>query len=185
MNERMPPMESAQMDDAQRKAAAELIAGPRKGVIGPFIPLIRSPELMDRLGRVGEYLRFHNTLPQKLVEFTILITARHVTNQFEWVLHHPLAIKEGIARSTLDAVAEGRRPSAMADDEAVVFDFVTQLLRTHAVSDETYAAASRAFGERGIVELTATSGYFVTVCLVMNVAGTPPPKSDVAPLRPL
>lgn len=76
MNDRMPPMDPASMNDAQRKAAAELTAGPRKGVFGPFIPLLRSPDLMDRLQRVGEYLRFNNTLPAKLNELAILITAR-------------------------------------------------------------------------------------------------------------
>jgi 4-carboxymuconolactone decarboxylase len=178
-------MDTARMNDAQRKAAADLIAGPRKGVIGPFIPLMRSPELMDRLGRVGEYLRFHNTLPQRLVELAILLTARHVTNQFEWVLHHPLAIKEGISRGTVDAVGQGRRPAEMPPDVAALHDFVTEMLHTSQVGDATYAAALAAFGEQGVVELTATVGYFVTVCLVMNIAGTPPPASEVALLRPL
>ncbi|MGZ5035483.1 MAG: carboxymuconolactone decarboxylase family protein [Usitatibacter sp.] len=185
MIERMPPMDPARMSDVQRKAAAELIAGPRKGVVGPFIPLMRSPVLMDRLGRVGEYLRFENALPQKLVELAILVTSRHVTNQFEWALHHPLAVKAGVARSTLDAVAEGRRPEGMPPDEAAVHDFAAEVLRGGAVSDAAYARVRDLFGEQGVVDLTATVGYFVTVCLVMNVAGTPPPQSGVAPLKPM
>lgn len=183
MTERMPPLDEAKMDEAQRKAAAALIAGPRKGVFGPFIALLRSPELLDRLQRVGEYLRFGSSIPQRLTELAILITARHVTNQFEWALHHPLALKAGVARATLDAVEAGTRPAAMAPDEAVLHDFVVELLRTNAVSDATYALALRQFGEPGIVDLTATVGYFVTVCLVMNVAGTPAPASDVRPLK--
>ncbi|MGZ5062306.1 MAG: carboxymuconolactone decarboxylase family protein [Usitatibacter sp.] len=185
MIERMPPMDPARMSDVQRKAAAELIAGHRKGVVGPFIPLMRSPVLMDRLGRVGEYLRFENALPQKLVELAILVTSRHVTNQFEWALHHPLAVKAGVARSTLDAVAEGRRPEGMPPDEAAVHDFAAEVLRGGAVSDAAYARVRDLFGEQGVVDLTATVGYFVTVCLVMNVAGTPPPQSGVAPLKPM
>ncbi|MGZ5047266.1 MAG: carboxymuconolactone decarboxylase family protein [Usitatibacter sp.] len=185
MIERMPPMDPARMSDVQRKAAAELIAGPRKGVVGPFIPLMRSPVLMDRLGRVGEYLRFENALPQKLVELAILVTSRHVTNKFEWALHHPLAVKAGVARSTLDAVAEGRRPEGMPPDEAAVHDFAAEVLRGGAVSDAAYARVRDLFGEQGVVDLTATVGYFVTVCLVMNVAGTPPPQSGVAPLKPM
>ena len=183
--ERMPPMDPARMNEAQRKAAQELIAGPRKGVVGPFIPLMRSPELMDRLGRVGEYLRFENALPQKLVEFAIVLTARHVTNQFEWILHHPLAMKAGVSRETLDAVAADRRPESMPADEAAAYDFVTELLRASSVSDRAYGALRDMFGEQGVVDLTATVGYFVTVCLVMNVAGTPAPASHVAPLAPL
>ncbi|HEX7605376.1 MAG TPA: hypothetical protein VF348_01610 [Usitatibacter sp.] len=185
MTERMPPLATSRMSAAQQKAAAELIAGPRKGVVGPFIALMRSPALMDRLGRVGEYLRFENALPQRLVEFAILLTARHVTNQFEWILHHPLAIKAGVSRETLDAVSTGNRPANMAGDEAVVHDFVTELLHESLVSDANYAAALERFGDEGVIDLIATVGYFVTVCLVMNVAGTPPPASEVALLERL
>jgi 4-carboxymuconolactone decarboxylase len=97
MIDRMPPMNPAAMNDAQKKAAADLMAGPRKGVFGPFIALLRSPDLMDRLQRVGEYLRFNNAIPTKLNELAMLITARHVTNQFEWVVHYPLALKAGVS----------------------------------------------------------------------------------------
>jgi 4-carboxymuconolactone decarboxylase len=183
MIERMPPLDAAKMNESQQRAAAALIAGPRKGVFGPFIALLRSPELLDRLQRVGEYLRFDNSVAQRLIELAILITARHVTNQFEWALHHPLALTAGVARSTLDAVEARKRPEAMAEDEAVVHDFVVELLRTSAVSDATYARAVQTFGEAGVVDLTATVGYFVSVCLVMNVAGTPAPASEVRPLK--
>lgn len=183
MIERMPPLDATTMNDAQQKAAAALIAGPRKGVFGPFIALLRSPELLDRLQRVGEYLRFGNSIAQRLNELAILITARHVTNQFEWAIHHPLALKAGVARATLDAVEARKRPDTVPADEAVVHDFVVELLRTNAVSDATYALALRQFGEPGVVDLTATVGYFVTVCLVMNVAGTPAPASEVRALK--
>ena len=185
MIDRMPPLDPATMDEAQRKAAAELIAGPRKGVFGPFIPLMRSPELMDRLQRVGEYLRFNSSVPARLNEFAMLVTARHLTNQFEWVVHHPLAIKAGVARETVDAVGRGERPAAMAADEALVYDFCTEMLATHGVCDATYARTLAHFGERSVVDLVGLVGYFITVCLVMNVAHTPPPKSDVALLQPV
>lgn len=185
MIDRMPPLDSSAMNDAQKKAAAELAAGPRKGVFGPFIPLLRSPDLMDRLQRVGEYLRFDNAIPAKLNEFAILITARHVTNQFEWVVHYPLALKAGVSKETLDAVAAGTPPSAMAEDEALVHAFVSELLASHLVSDATYAAAVERFGEQGVVDLVGTVGYFHAICLVMNVAGTPPPAGGAALLQPL
>jgi 4-carboxymuconolactone decarboxylase len=183
MTDRMPPLDETKMTEPQRKAAAALIAGPRKGVFGPFIALLRSPELLDRLQRVGEYLRFDNTIPPRLNELAILVTARHATNQFEWAIHHPIALKAGVARATLDAIEKGERPRTMADDEAVVHDFVVELLRTNTVSDASYALALRQLGETGIVDLTTTVGYFVTMCLVMNVAGTPAPASDVKPLK--
>ncbi len=185
MNDRMPPLAESAMNDAQRKAAAALIAGPRKGVFGPFIPLMRSPDLMDRIQRVGEYLRFNSSIPPKLNEFAMLIVARHVTNQFEWVVHHPLAIKAGVARETVEAVGEGRRPSSMAPDEASIHDFCVELLVHHGVSDATYASARERFGEQGLIDLVGLVGYFLGVCLVMNVAHTPPPASEVAPLAAL
>lgn len=184
MIERMPPLDPARMNEAQARAAAELIAGPRKGVFGPFVALLRSPALMERLGRVGEYLRFEASLPARLTELAILITSRHATNQFEWVLHYPLAAKAGVARESLDAIAKGECPGGLADDEAVVYDFATELVSTSFVSDAVYARALQAFGEQGVVDLTAIVGYFVTVCYVMNVAGTPPPRSEVALLQP-
>jgi 4-carboxymuconolactone decarboxylase len=178
-------MDPAAMNDAQKKAAADLAAGPRKGVFGPFIPLLRSPELMDRMQRVGEYLRFNNTIPTRLNELAMLVTARHATNQFEWVVHYPLAIKAGVAKETVDAIAAGQRPSNLPPDEAQVHDFVRELLVTSGVSDGLYAKALAQFGEQGIVDLVGTVGYFYAVCLVMNVANTPAPRSEVAPLLPL
>ena len=175
MTERMPPIPMSEMDAAQRKAAEALIAGPRKGVFGPFIPLLRSPELMDRLQRVGEYLRFDNAIPARLNELAIAITAHHVENAFEWAVHRPLAIKNGVAEATMDAVSRAERPHEMPADDALVHDFVVELLSTHFVSDALYDAARERFGERGVVDLVATVGYFIAISLVMNVAGTPAP----------
>jgi 4-carboxymuconolactone decarboxylase len=182
METRLPPMETQSMNEAQRKAAEALIAGPRKAVVGPFIALLRSPELLDRMQRVGEYLRFHNAIPQKLVELAILVTSRHAANAFEWVLHQPLARKEGVTRETVDAINAGHRPASAPDDELAIFDFAHELLETSFVSDAAYAAVRERFGEQGVVDLTATIGYFVTVSYVMNVAGTPPPQADAVPL---
>ena len=185
MIDRMPPMNPADMNEAQRKAAADLASGPRKGVFGPFIPLLRSPDLMDRMQRVGEYLRFGNSIPTKLNEFAMLITARHLMNQFEWAVHYPIAVKAGVAGETLDALARGERHAGMDADEALVHDFVTELLSTYFVRDATYAKARARFDERGIVDLVGTVGYFLGICLVMNVAQTPAPASGVTPLPPL
>ncbi len=185
MTVRLPPMEMQAMNDAQRSAAEALIAGPRKAVAGPFIALLRSPELLDRMQRVGEYLRFRNAIPQKLVELAILVTARHVDNAFEWILHQPLARKEGLGEEAIDAINERRRPGSMTPDEAAVHDFVREMLQTSFVGDARYASVLERFGEQGVVDLTGTVGYFVAVCYVMNVAGTPPPLGDAVPLAPI
>ncbi|HET7765852.1 MAG TPA: carboxymuconolactone decarboxylase family protein [Burkholderiales bacterium] len=172
--DRMPPLAADKMNDAQRKAAAEMAAGPRKGVKGPFIPLIRSPELMDRLQKVGEYLRFQSALEPRISEFIMLIVSREWTQQFEWTVHAPLGCKAGLKEDVIEALAEGRRPRAMRADEEIVYDFCAELLRTKGVSDTTYRRAVGAFGERGVVDIVGVVGYFATVSMVLNVAHTPP-----------
>lgn len=172
--ERMPPMKQEDMNDEQKAAAEALIAGPRGAVLGPFIPMLRSPELMNRLQKVGEYLRFQSALDTKLNEFVMLITSRHWTQQFEWCMHYPLALKAGMKPEILDALAEGRRPAGMAEDEEIAYDLCDELFRTHGVSDTTYRRATGKFGERGVIDMVGLIGYFSTVSMIMNVAHTPP-----------
>lgn len=183
---RMPPLLREQMTETQRAAADELIAGPRKGVKGPFIALLRSPELMARLQKVGEYLRFQSSLPQRLNEFATLIVARQWHQQFEWFVHVPAALKEGVAPETIAALREGRRPDVMASDEALVHDFLGELDARRGVSDATYAAAVAAFGEQGVIDLVSLVGYFTGISMVLNVARIPQePNPGVEPLPPL
>jgi 4-carboxymuconolactone decarboxylase len=172
-NERMPAIPRDQMDDAQRAAADELIAGPRKGVKGPFIPLLRSPQLMARLQKVGEYLRFESALSRRVNEFVTLVVSRAWTQQFEWAAHVPLAIGAGTAAQTIEALREGRRPTGMSRDEELAYDFTIELQRSCGVSDATYRACVEAFGERGLIDLVGLIGYFTTVSMVLNVAHTP------------
>lgn len=182
---RMPPLAAELMTDAQRNAAEEMIAGPRKGVKGPFVPLLRSPELMDRLQKVGEYLRFQSSLEQRISEFVMLVVSREWTQQFEWFVHVPLGGKAGISGDTIAALAEGRRPSRMAEDEAVAYDFCHELLRNRGVCDTTYQRAVRQFAERGVIDMIGVAGYFATVSMVMNVAHSPAPEdSSVSALLP-
>jgi 4-carboxymuconolactone decarboxylase len=184
--ERLPMPGEPEMNEAQRKAAADLAAGPRGGVKGPFIPLLRSPELMAHLGKVGEYLRFHGALPGKLNEFAMLIVSREWTCQFEWAVHHPLAMKQGLAETVIRDLAQGRRPEGMDGDEAMCHDFCVELMRTRGVSDETYRAFVARFGEQALVEAISLLGYFTTMCMVLNVARTPAPAgTTTAPLEPL
>jgi len=186
MHDRMPPLAGPAMSDEQKKAAAELAAGPRGGVRGPFIPLLRSPELMSCLQKVGEVLRYRSALEPKLNEFVMLIVAREWTQQFEWQVHYPLAIEAGLRPEIAAALAEGRRPRGMAEDEETAWDICHELLRSHGVSDVTYTRAAAMLGERGVIDLLGLVGYFTTVSMVMNVAHTPPPgQGDVVPLGTL
>ena len=177
----LPPMES--MTPEQKAAAQALIDGPRKGVYGPFLPLMRSPVLLDRVARVGEYLRFESVLDARIRELVTAVAARHVGNQFEWHMHAPLAVKAGVDAGAIDALRQGARPgTGLKDGEALALDFALELLRTNGSSEPTYERAVRSFGENGVVELTTLIGYFVMVNWLMNVAHTPALASAGAPL---
>jgi 4-carboxymuconolactone decarboxylase len=171
--ERLPMPDAASMNDAQRAAAQALIDGPRKGVFGPFLPLLRSPQLLDRVAKMGEYLRFESVLDARVRELTICAVARHTSNQFEWVMHAPLAVKAGVSQAAVDALSAGARPKDLPRDEETALDFARELLTTHGVSDRTYTEALAQFGEQGVVDLSGLVGYFAMVCWVMNVARTP------------
>ena len=180
-SERLPIPERSAMSDTQRAAANAIINGPRKALFGPFVPLLQTPVLMERIGMTGEALRFEGTLAERIRELAICVVARETGNQFEWQTHAPLAIKAGVAAEAIEALAAGRRPRGLTTDEACAFDFVSELMLRHGVSDATYADATSRFGAPGTVELTALTGYFIMVCWVMNVARTPGPSSSTTP----
>ena len=183
--DRMPPLAVSELTDKQRRIVDEFTKGPRGGVKGPFIPALRSPELVDRLGKLGEYLRFESSLAPRIGEFVMLIVAREWTNQFEWAVHVPLALKNGIRREIVDALAEGRHPHGMAEDEALAFEVCGELTRTRSLCDTTSGRAVETFGEAGVIDLATLYGYFVTVCAIMNLAHTPPPAdTKVNPIAP-
>ena len=177
----MPPLDA--LDPEQRAAAQALIDGPRKAVYGPFVALLRTPALLERVAQLGEALRFGGRLEPRLRELVTCATARHVGNQFEWVMHQPLAQAAGVAADALEAIRQGARPQGLAADEQAVHDFCVELLAHHGVADATYQRVRVAVGEPGVVELATLVGYFAMVSWVMNVARTPSrPTTGVAPL---
>jgi len=185
MSDRMPPIPSAQLSPEQHAAAAELSASARGSVFGPFVPLIRSPELLNRLQRLGQYLRYESALEPRLSEMAILVIARFWSQQYEWHIHHPIALKAGLDAAKAKAIAEGRRPDAMGEDESALYDVLDEVLRTQTVSDPTWARAIAAFKERGVIDLLGLAGYYSTLAMVMNAARTPLPPGVAAPLQPL
>lgn len=182
--ERLPPLAPEKMTPEQRKAADEFKASRGYDLLGPFTVMLRSPEVMTRVQAVGQYLRYRNVLPKRVSEMVILVTARQWTQQFEWAHHYKYALEAGLAKSTADAIAEGRRPHGMAEDETAAYDFSIELHRNKSVSDGTYAHALELFGEQGIIDLTGLNGYYSMLAMMMNVARTPNDTHDVKPLQP-
>jgi 4-carboxymuconolactone decarboxylase len=176
--DRMPPISEDHYSEAQKKAAAEFAATRKTPVFGPFIPLIRSPELMLRAKNMGDYLRYKNSISPKLSEFTILIMAREWTQDYVWYVHYPLAIKAGLKSDIAEAIFEGRRPKGMSPDEETIYDFVTELIATKRVSDTTYEEAQKLVGDRGIIDLSRLQGYYTLIAMSLNVARAEPPTGS-------
>jgi 4-carboxymuconolactone decarboxylase len=174
--DRMPEIPREKMTEAQRKAAEIVVAARGVPLSGPFNALLRSPEVMLGAKGMGDYLRFKTVLPPKLREFVILITARQWTQRYEWHSHSDLAIKAGLSEGIVKAIAAGRRPPEMSDDEATIYDFCVELYDNHSVSDVTYTRALTKFGEQGIIDIVGINGYYTFLSMVMNVARTPEPK---------
>lgn len=181
--DRMPVMPADKMTDVQKKVVADIVAGPRGAFVGPFVVLLRSPELEDRVQKVGEYLRYKAAIGRHNTEFVILLTARSWSQQFEWGQHAPIAEKEGIQREKIAAIADGRRPANMTDEEDMLYNFAQELLNNKTVSQPTFDRVKAKFGEQGVVDLTGLMGYYTTLAMIMNVAQTP--GEDGAPRLPV
>lgn len=175
---RMPSIPEDQLTPAQREVMAEFEAKRGQKPGGPFVPLLRAPEVFRYANQMGHYLRFGTELPMTLSEFAILVTARRWTQNYEWIAHRRIAEEAGLSSAIIQAVKEGRRPTGMSDDEETVYEFCTELHRNGEVSDVTYARAKHAFGERGIIDLAAICGHYSTLAVIMNVARTPAPAGE-------
>jgi len=184
VQDRLPPLPDAALSDAQRAVATAIARGPRGGVYGPFVPLLRSPELADCAQRMGEYLRFRSAIGTRLSELAILVIAREWNQAVEWAIHMPIAVRAGIAEPLVAAVAAGRRPDGMSDDEALVHDFCIELARDKGVSQALFERVVARFGEQGAVDLAGINGYYTLLAMVMNVAGTPAGSTPPIPLAP-
>jgi 4-carboxymuconolactone decarboxylase len=183
--DRMPPIPADRLTDAQKKAIEEFKAARSADISGPFVPLLRSPEVMSRARAMGDYLRFRSSLPPRLSEFVILLTARRWTQQYEWNAHRPLAIQGGLKGEIVDAVAAGRRPAGMAGDEEAVYALWDEVQRTQGATDATYARAVEKVGEQGVIDVLGITGYYTMLAMVMNTARTPLPDGAKPGLAPL
>ena len=181
---RMPPIPTDRMTDAQRKVAAEIAAGPRGKVEGPYWPIIRSPGLTESLQKVGEYYSYRCPLDRKINEMAALMAARSWSQQFIWDVHILQALDAGLKNDIALALAEGGRPAGMAEDEEVLYDFVTELLANQGASDATYARTVAKFGESGVIDIVGIVGYYTMLAMIMNVARTPLLEGRPFPLAP-
>jgi 4-carboxymuconolactone decarboxylase len=170
-----------EMTPEQRRIHDRIASGPRGGFRGPFNVWIHSPEYLDRLEPVGEYLRFKTAFPPRLSEFAILIAARFMQAQYPFQAHEPLALKGGLDPAIVDALRGRRRPANMKPDEAAVYDFATELLETKFVGDAAYRAVVAQFGEKGAIDLTVLLGHYTMVSMTVNAFEVPVPPGVKPP----
>ncbi len=173
------------MTPEQRKMAESVLSGPRAALGGPMNILLRSPAMGDLAQQFGASMRFLTSMPAKQRELAIILVARHWTAQFEWQAHARAAEQAGLDAAIIRDIAEGRRPSKLTAEEAVVYNFTTELLTTHQVSDPTYAAAKAQLGERGVVDLIGLMGWYQMVSMLLNVDRYPLPDGAPPPLKAL
>lgn len=181
--DRMPPLPVAELTEQQTQALADFVAA-RGQPTGPWIALLRSPELMTRTRGLSDYLRFESVVPGWLRELVILMTARHWGQNYEWNAHYPIAIDEGLSAEMARAIAEGRRPENMVEEEEILYDLCMELQRNHAVSDATYQRAVDRFGEQGVIEVVSLMGYYTMISMILNTSRAPLPAGAVPALAP-
>lgn len=175
-DDRLPTIPPAQYSPEQKQAAADFEAARKVPVFGPFEPLMYSPAVMSQARAMGDYLRYKSAIGNTLSELAILLTAREWTQDFEWSVHYPIALKAGIRQDTADAIAEGRRPAALSADEEIVYDYAMELLKNKQVSNLTFERAKTRFGAKGVVDMTGIVGYYTFLAMQLNAAQYPPAK---------
>jgi 4-carboxymuconolactone decarboxylase len=183
--DRFKPLKYDEMTPAQKTMIESLLSGPRRGAGGPFNVLLRSPEMGDLAQKFGASMRFSSSLPPRLNEMAIIITARHWTSHYEWYAHRTAAANAGLKESIIQAIAEGKRPTGMQADEEILYNFCTELLNTKQVSDATFKATLDKFGERGVVDAIGVVGYYQLVSMLLNVDRYPLPAGAKQELKPL
>lgn len=179
--DRFKPLTWEQLTPEQKTMVNDLLAGTRTSLNGPFNALLRSPEMGNLAQKLGEYARFRTSLPQRLNEMAILLTAKWWSSQYEWYAHKTLALSAGLNAAVIDDIQAGRRPARMQPDETVIYDFSTELRERRRVSDATFSAAVKLLGEKGVMDLVAVMGYYDLVSMVLNVDRYPLPPGAPLP----
>ena len=183
--DRFKPLTWDTMTPEQQAMADHLLSGERGGMNGPFNVMLRSPEMGDLAQKLGAQLRFHTSIPNRLNEMAILMTARFWTSQYEWASHRRNALAAGLNSAVIDAIAAGKRPDTMRADEEAIYNFSSELLNTRQVSDASFKAVVDKFGERGAVDLTGVMGYYCIVSMMLNIDRYPLPEGDKPQLKPM
>ena len=182
---RFKPLTWETLNPAQLKMVESVMTGQRGSMQGPYNVLLRSPELGNLAQQFGAHTRFNSSLPLALNELAILLVARFWTCQFVWWAHKRIAREAGLDESLIQAILLGQRPQKLTVNTAVAYEFCDELLQTRSVTDKSYAAAVKLFGEAGVVDLMGTMSYYTLVSMSLNVDQYPLPDGALPELEPL
>jgi 4-carboxymuconolactone decarboxylase len=189
--ERFPPIPPSGRTPEQQALADHYtggwrgqLASPDGRLGGPLDAMSRSPEMARRLSNLSDYFRDGTSLDQRINEFAVILAARLHNSHYEWSVHSQWALRDGLSREIVTAVAEGRRPDAMAEDEAVAFDLLAELASTTAISQATFERARDVFSERQLVDLVAVFGAYRMVAGLLALADVAPRAAVEPPLKP-
>jgi 4-carboxymuconolactone decarboxylase len=180
---RIPILTPDLMTVDQRRIHDAVVSGPRGMLVGPLRAAIHRPELADKWQQFGELLRYRTSLPSRLSELAILVTARHWDCQVEWHLHERDALKAGLEPAIIDAIRKDQRLADTDVDTLAVHDFAIELLQSRFVSEPTYQQVLGRWGVVGVVELTAIIGYYSMVAMTLNAHELPLPDGVSPPLK--
>jgi len=181
---RFPQLTMEQLNEKQKPLGEQIMKVSSVGLGGPYNPMLRSPVFGQKMFDLLYYLRWQTSVPLKLNEFAILIVGRQWRSQVEWFAHAPLAIKAGLSPDIVAELKANKRPSNMPPEEAVVYDFVTELSTSHAVSDATFDRAKKLLGEQQVVDLAAVTGTYVTIAMILAMAEQSVPPDKDEPFKP-
>ena len=177
---RYEPVRPETMTDAQKAVHESIASGPRGDVSGPFPVLLHSPELADRVQKLGAFIRFGSSLPGNLREIAVLVTAKFWAAEFEWYAHAPIARDEGVSEEIVEAIRTGAVPAFDDEAEEAVYRFSAALHETHDVEDALYRRVQALLGQEALTDLIAVCGYYTLLAMTLNVYRVPTPDGSTA-----
>jgi 4-carboxymuconolactone decarboxylase len=172
------------MTPEQRAVYDAVVSGPRGELRGPLRAALHRPELADKWQQLGELLRYRTSLPARLSELAILVTARHCSCALEWIIHEAMARKAGLEPAVIEDIRAVRRPQRADADTLAIFDFADELCRRKTVREDIYRRVLDRWNVVGVVELTALVGYYTMVAMTLNAHEIPLPEDAAAPFPP-
>jgi 4-carboxymuconolactone decarboxylase len=181
---RISVLAEEKLTSEQRKLLASIRSGPRgsgTGIRGPFAVFLHAPAFGEFAQQLGGYCRFKSSVPPRLSEFAILVTARLWRAQYEWFAHEPMAERAGVSKKTIGELYRGRLPLSAAKDERAIYDFILELYKTKRVSDKNFNRVSAVLGLAATIELVGILGYYSLISMILNVFRMSPPEQEPLP----